>query len=514
MTSRPEPLARSLYYIAGIYSLALFLAGMLFSNFTVDDAFITFRYGQTLHQQGFWTWNPSGLFHPVEAYTNPLFAFLSIPVHFMQVPVMAPYKILGFVTLIATYLVATSGLSNQSKIISIALTSTNFYIFPHAFSGLETLLFLLVILYILEADADQLSSDLFSLLIFIAPLIRPEGALASIYILIHQIRSKKINNLTYLSIALGLTYFTWRYTHFGKLLPNTFYVKMHGGSFYENLKSEQFIILLGLASLISLRLVRIPLLLPLLLISGYVGINLTSDMQMNYCHRFGYHLVVPIALHAAKQTLFAIDRSAIRSPHSRPATMWIMLALLFFLSAKTISLRSAIQILDYYPSALASHKQLGQALSKAKKTDTVIAVGDAGLIPYHSGLPTIDFIGLANSEIGDFFSKNIEPNIPKPDIVIVYGKSPASCDLDRSLYPGLDLIARQHLQHTRYTCHTGPNWAGEYYLNALISTDSKNYTDLVQIFAEYKNNPPNARSQKQIIHDAVRFIGLRADLAG
>lgn len=514
MTPRPPALVRSLYYTAGLYSFAIFLVGILFSNFTVDDAFITLRYGKTLHQEGLWTWNPSGNFLPVEAYTNPLFAFLSIPVHFMQVPVMGPYKILGAIALIATCVVATSGLSKHSKVIAIAFTFTNFYIFPHAFSGLETLTFLLAILYVLESDAEKLSSNFTSLLILIAPLIRPEGALASIYILTYQIRSGKINRWTYLSIALGVTYFIWRYSHFQKVLPNTFYIKMHGGSLYENIKTERFIILLGFASLAALRFVRAPLLFPLLLLSSYVGINLTSDMQMNYCHRFGYHLVIPIAIHAAKQVLKSIERSKTTSPTAQPAAMWAILGVLFVLAAKTISFRSAIQILDYYPSALISHKQLGQALSKFKGTDTVLAVGDAGLIPYHSGLPTIDFIGLASSEVGSLISKKIEPSIPKPDIVIVYGKSPTSCDLSLSKYPGLDLIARQHLQQSPYTCHTGPNWAGEYYLNALINTKSKHYKDLTGIFTIYKNTQPHIRSQKQILHDALHFIGLRADLAG
>src|SRR5699024_3887091 len=45
-------------------------------RFTIDDAFITWRYGQTLVHHGMWTWDPWA--PRVEAYTNPIYAFLSI----------------------------------------------------------------------------------------------------------------------------------------------------------------------------------------------------------------------------------------------------------------------------------------------------------------------------------------------------------------------------------------------------------------------------------------------------
>lgn len=515
MISRPPFFPRISLYLAGLYSIVLLLAGVLFVNFTVDDAFITFRYGKNLYQNGLWAWNQSDAFQPVEAYTNPLFAFLSIPVHFLQVPVMVAYKAFGLATLIATFIAATSGLNQRSKIISIAFTCTNFYIFPHAFSGLETLLFLLLIFIVLEANPTRLASGFFSLLIFIAPLIRPEGALASAYILYQQCRNKSLSRWSYLAIALGLVYFYWRYAFFQKMLPNTFYVKMHSGSLAENIKTEQFIILLGISSIAALQLIRAPIFFPLLLLLGYVGVNLTSDMQMNYCHRFGYHLVIPIAFHALKQTLHHINLTPTerKAPARRVAALFTI-AILFVFAAKTISFRSTLQILDYYPSAVASHKRLGQALSKAKLGDTIMAVGDAGLIPYYSGLPTIDFIGLASSEIGTWLSSGVEPKLPRPDIVIIYSKSPTSCEFKTGKYPGLDLIARQHLNHSRYTCHTGPNWAGDYYLNALISTESPKYSDLQEVFINFSKEPATTKNGKQIFHDATRFLGLRADLAG
>ena len=66
-----------------IYSgiAALLLVGGWLSfwlcRFTVDDAFISWRYGHSLSEVGEWNWNPVGS-PRVEAYTNPLYTFVSI----------------------------------------------------------------------------------------------------------------------------------------------------------------------------------------------------------------------------------------------------------------------------------------------------------------------------------------------------------------------------------------------------------------------------------------------------
>lgn len=49
----------------------------MFSRFTVDDAFISWRYGKNIFDFGIWNYNPSN-FDMTQAYTNPIFAFLSI----------------------------------------------------------------------------------------------------------------------------------------------------------------------------------------------------------------------------------------------------------------------------------------------------------------------------------------------------------------------------------------------------------------------------------------------------
>ena len=49
---------------------------LLYFQFTVDDAYISFRYGHVLAEHHVWNWNPAGA--RVEAYTSAIYTFLSI----------------------------------------------------------------------------------------------------------------------------------------------------------------------------------------------------------------------------------------------------------------------------------------------------------------------------------------------------------------------------------------------------------------------------------------------------
>jgi hypothetical protein len=87
MTDLPKGYALTLFVV-------LFLTGSFcYANFTVDDAFITFRYGYNLVNHGIWNWNPDN--DLVEAYTSGLYAALSILPHAFHIPVVLFFKLIG-----------------------------------------------------------------------------------------------------------------------------------------------------------------------------------------------------------------------------------------------------------------------------------------------------------------------------------------------------------------------------------------------------------------------------------
>ena len=60
------------------------------------DAFITWRYGFNLVNHGIWNYNPS-TFDPTQAYTNPIYALLSIIPALLGINVVLFFKIISLI---------------------------------------------------------------------------------------------------------------------------------------------------------------------------------------------------------------------------------------------------------------------------------------------------------------------------------------------------------------------------------------------------------------------------------
>lgn len=420
------------------------LLGSLFLNFTVDDAFITFRYGKTLVENGHWAWNPTGSFAPVEAYTNPLFAFLSIVPHALSLPLIPFFKILGIIALCFVFHISLRGVNDRSRLLVATIVCANFYIFAHAFSCLETIYFLAAALYTLDESERNPAANQLTLLIFIAPLIRPEGAVLSAYIATRQWRNPASRKLILGCLLAACAYPIFRYFFFGKILPNTFYVKMVDADIVENIKEERWIILLSVAALLTLKASATNITLPVLLCLSYFGANLTSDMQMNYGHRFAYHLIVPVAIHASKQAI-----------KLKTKVFPVFYLSLLACSLSTLSIASIKHLLDYYPNLLNAHGRLADSLHRLPRS-TVIAVGDAGIIPYRSDLPSIDFIGLASAEIAAKLRGTSDVQLPRPDLIVVYSNDPGNCDNYHVSFRGLLFLREKFNTSQEYICVSGP----------------------------------------------------------
>lgn len=150
----------------------------LYSRFTVDDAFITWRYGKNLIDAGIWNYNPS-LLDLTQAYTNPIFAFVSIIPHKLNLDVVLFFKsfsILNLVIFSFWFLKQT----NRSYISLFLLVSMPASII-HLFSGLETFFYvsLMSILFVALDKNKKILSIFITLILFIT---RPESWLLTFFI--------------------------------------------------------------------------------------------------------------------------------------------------------------------------------------------------------------------------------------------------------------------------------------------------------------------------------------------
>jgi hypothetical protein len=116
------------YKAFGLVVLAL--SAYFFSRFTVDDAFIGWRYAKNLIDFGIWNYNPSN-FDLTNAYTSPLLTFLSIIPEILGINVVLFFKLFFLINAFIVYFVVSDRLKDNSLLLIIffALPSTIIHIF-------------------------------------------------------------------------------------------------------------------------------------------------------------------------------------------------------------------------------------------------------------------------------------------------------------------------------------------------------------------------------------------------
>jgi len=398
-----------------IIVLGLFSSLYLYSRFTVDDAFITWRYGKNLVEHGVWDYNNSRI-DPTQAYTNPIFAILSIIPPLMKWDVVLFFKIISIITYIS-FFVWTIKITNRNWLMTLVVFALPATVI-HAFSGLETLLFVFLVsaLLVVLHRRQFTISIIVTLLLF---LTRPESWALLIALPLYWMfvwghnqkntEKKRLNirgfflSLGILGLFLGI-YFALHIHLFGSALPNTFYVKAHGG--LRGLNALKFIFY-SLPFLLVVQRRFWPLLgLITVLFGGMILSYSTSDLQMNYAERFAFHIFIPsfiftLYLISDKKTdNLTFDKSEENQSIYNGSIIWQIIlgfiALIFFFASSD---RKHQEILEYYPRTLYSHAAIGKVIKAIAPNYGIkaISVGDAGMIAYHSDVLVLDNIGLAST---------------------------------------------------------------------------------------------------------------------
>jgi hypothetical protein len=196
-------------------------------------------------------------------------------------------------------------------------------------------------------------------------------------------------------IVPGIVYFAWRRAYYGVLLPLPFYLKsatfdLSGlaptVSFAKNLL---FGFVFPIAALVAAPLRRRAwILLPLLSMVAYF---VTTDHIMGYGHRYFFPLVPVFALLAGLGLATRLQLGI------RPVTQLAFIVCLVLASAvgfvKTLEVVG--DYLAYARGMQTAHIPLGRVLAATSwPAPPIIALGDAGAIPYYSRLETVDTFGL------------------------------------------------------------------------------------------------------------------------
>ncbi len=219
-----------LYILPGIFLFSFFCYQL---NFTQDDAYISYRFVENFLNGNGLVFN---IGERVEGFTNfgwvlYMIFWGKLSMNYILISKLTGYLfgigILGLIFLITSKL---EEFKNKLSyiLLSVYLTACSQSLAYWAVAGLETTAFAFFALLALYLYLQK--NKLLPFALIIAVLLRPEGALvAIILILIELITTRSFPKFTFRSavgaFVLGLPYLAFKLYYYGDILPNPFYAK-------------------------------------------------------------------------------------------------------------------------------------------------------------------------------------------------------------------------------------------------------------------------------------------------
>ncbi|MDO8594170.1 MAG: hypothetical protein Q7R93_01505 [bacterium] len=424
-----------------LYAATVFV---VFPFWTVDDAFITFRYATHLADHGELTWN-IGETPPVEGYTGIALPVILAGARTLGLPLVGTARALGVVSFFLGWFLLfriMRQLGIRPLVIGFVslLYSTLPVLFTHATSGLETLLFMAAILLSLYLFLLQGGSRSFFLSLLLTSLIRPEGVLLSLCLgtaafhdAFHSGRAavrRFCGDALFCYFVPALAYFVWRVWYYGKLLPNTFYVKGPVGLNYEGLLelfssvATFFFIPVCMCVIVACAVafrratpastdtpvhprLKSGCVAALAFMSVLALFLISSDLMMNYSARFSVPffpflwLGIALFLHAGVSRLW--EHRGVKTPSHIARILLLLFCASLQLMANLFSLSAEWRfVTDLQAIHESEHYAVGKWLKEHVAQGTLLTVYiDAGAIPFISELPTVDFGRLNDAFLAD-----------------------------------------------------------------------------------------------------------------
>ena len=405
--------------------IAIFVVHSLNLNFTQDDAFISYRYVKNLINGDGLVFNPG---ERVEGYTNFLWIILLSICAKFGLDIIVLSKILGVasgsVTLFLLYKISVLVFQKKNSPTSFP-QSWFFALFPSlllasnstfaywSISGLETVFFLMAILlsvYFYLLISNFINQRLMILFGALSTLIRPEGVLIFVILMLHKLFFKKDKLKECLFplagfIALLLPFLIFKIIYYGDILPNSFYAKT--GFSLEYIKSglEYFWLFLRHYALWGILYV-LPILfyksldeeqklfLLLTYIYTFYVIMIGGDVLM--VHRFFLPVLPFLYLFYALslRKLFLMFKK-------RSFAILISVSLIFLFSSVTFLVpHTWISEVRKKEKALVEKMRFwGESLNGFYGSNFTVAASTIGALSYHVDAKVIDMLGLTDKYI-------------------------------------------------------------------------------------------------------------------
>ena len=413
-----------------------------FINYAPDDVWISLRYAENLDSQMGLVYNPGEI---VEGYSNFLWVLLMsiVASATTKAGLTLAAKLIGiaggFFVLILLGIIGKKQLSkdDEKSYWGVAPFSFGLFIYPAFWSasGMETGFYILLVaisilgFFKFIENGNTIWGALSALLFLAVSLTRPEGviffAAAAFAVIIDFIKRKRNLDRAFavwfgIFILTYIAFYIWRFSYFGQWLPNTFYAKA-GGGVAKYIEGARYLLLNS-----SKLLWGNPILLifPLLPFLGKTG----AGIRLNF-----------LGLAVAAQGAFVLFAGGDWMPGARfliPAMPFVALLLpegltaiknrsnsisadlftglaksmviMIILSTTIIHLYNAKQVRhdvsgfkkydgeNYFKD---HHFQIATWLKQNGSSKDLVALGEAGLIPYLTDMPALDLFGLMDPHL-------------------------------------------------------------------------------------------------------------------
>lgn len=442
--------------IVGLYGFATLYVNR---SMMFDDAFISFRYAKNFAEGYGITFNKFGAH--TQGYTN-----------FLLVLIMAPIIKMGIEPLrFAQTLNLLSGIGISGLVFLISKKFFNLDIFKAVILGLaflpsgntfliatlgmETVIYTLSLFWafyylILFFDNKEIKYlRLYGVIQFLAFLLRPEALLLVVALVITVITMEDIRsnvslktatlNLTVTLVIPVIAYFVWAKMYYGYFLPNSFYVKATGNVFYSLMGIESVInyyylelnlTVVAILSFFTANRIKPARILSVIFIFlftlFYVRVDTLMDMHGRFLYPltpFLFYLGIPVyALVLRKCTEIKVN-------HIIKGIAGVAAFILIFFNSYTGALITGLQayygidLYGYNTHLFQKQYVIGKKLSLYRNIQNItIWFGDAGMIPYYSGIECLDDVGLNDSYIArerNIYKLKEYVFSKKPEIIVV-----------------------------------------------------------------------------------------------
>lgn len=422
-----------------------------FWPYTMDDAFITFRYSDHIAAGHGPIWNLADADAPVEGFTSMAHVFaLAWLKQLSGVPVFYLSKGIGAAgPALAIFILAAWAQRRAFSPLQTGVLLSPFampFMAVNAVSGMETgpfvflvVMFALATIQVFERR-NATSVRVLVLVGLIATLTRPEfGApflvtSVALWVMLKECRRDLLVAVLAGYVLPGVLLTIWRLSYYGLPLPQPFFVKQGGVSKFGGLVQFQYVLkfalflalpylALAFAGWRSLSSSRRHVLVAGLLISGTtLAYYLSVVPLMGWWYRYLVPQLPVIALVAAAGGM-GLAGNRFRAPLAAFAGLWLLLISLLHLPAMAQWLNS------HYLHEL-RYREVGDRLAPYAAADRWMVFWDVGAIVYDSDWNTIDVVGLntRRKDIQDncVMSKDLvlfrhgvsePPNNPCPDDV-------------------------------------------------------------------------------------------------